>query len=138
MDQPASCSNLYDDGHEGVIKGRFSLERFVELNSTNAARIYGLYPRKGTIAVGSDADIAIWDPEKRLVIENDMLHHNVDYTPFEGMEVQGWPITVLSRGKVICDAGELLSGTDHGTFLECGTPGPVTPERDSQVPRSWV
>lgn len=110
---------------EGVIGGRFSLERFVELNSTNAARIYGLYPRKGTIAVGSDADIAIWDPEKKVTITNDILHHNVDYTPFEGMTVQGWPMTVMSRGKIICDDGELHSGTDHGQFLECGTPGPV-------------
>ena len=123
---------------EGVVAGRFSLERFVELNSTNAARIYGLYPRKGTIAVGSDADIAIWDPEKRVVITNDILHHNVDYTPFEGMTVQGWPITVLSRGKVICDNGELLSGTDHGTFLECGTPEPAKAMHKSTDKRVWT
>lgn len=122
----------------GVVAGRFSLERFVELNSTNAARIYGLYPRKGTIAVGSDADIAIWDPEKRVVITNDILHHNVDYTPFEGMTVQGWPITVLSRGKVICDNGELLSGTDHGTFLECGTPEPAKAMHKSTDKRVWT
>ena len=123
---------------EGVVAGRFSLERFVELNSTNAARIYGLYPRKGTIAVGSDADIAIWDPEKRVVITNDILHHNVDYTPFEGMTVQGWPITVLSRGKVICDNGELLSGTDHGTFLECWTPEPAKAMHKSTDKRVWT
>lgn len=123
---------------EGVMKGRFSLERFVELNSTNAARIYGLYPRKGTIAVGADADIAIWDPEKQVVIDNDMLHHNVDYTPFEGMTVQGWPVTVLSRGRIVCDDGELLSGTDHGQFLECGIPGPVTPQNSKDTNRPWA
>lgn len=123
---------------EGVIAGRFSLERFVELNSTNAARIYGLYPRKGSIAVGSDADIAIWDPEKRVVITNDILHHNVDYTPFEGMTVQGWPITVLSRGKVICDKGELLSGMDHGSFLECGTPEPAKAMQKQSDRRVWT
>jgi len=123
---------------EGVIGGRFSLERFVELNSTNAARIYGLYPRKGTIAVGSDADIAIWDPDKRVVITNDILHHNVDYTPFEGMTVQGWPVTVLSRGKVICDNGELLAGTDHGQFLECGTPAPAKAMRIKDGRQPWA
>tara|TARA_R110002110_G_scaffold85816_2_gene223485 strand:+ start:69182 stop:70636 length:1455 start_codon:yes stop_codon:yes gene_type:complete len=123
---------------EGVIAGRFSLERFVELNSTNAARIYGLYPRKGTIAVGADADIAIWDPEKRVTITNDMLHHNVDYTPFEGMHVQGWPITTLSRGRVICEDGELLSGTDHGQFLECGTPEPAAAMRNDPGRQSWT
>jgi dihydropyrimidinase len=123
---------------EGVIGGRFSLERFVELNSTNAARIYGLDPRKGTIAVGSDADIAIWDPEKRVVITNDLLHHNVDYTPFEGMTVQGWPVTVLSRGTVICDKGELVSGPDHGEFLECGTPGPAKAMRTTGAGHSWA
>ena len=123
---------------EGVIAGRFSLERFVELNSTNAARIYGLYPRKGTIAVGADADIAIWDPEMRVTITNDMLHHNVDYTPFEGMTVQGWPVTVLSRGRVICEDGELLSGTGHGQFLECGTPGPTQAMAAAGITHPWA
>lgn len=110
---------------EGVVGGRFDLERFVALNSTNAARIYGLSPRKGSIAVGADADIAIWDPEKTVVIRNEDLHHNVDYTPFEGMRVQGWPVTVLSRGAVVCRDGELRGERSHGQFLECGTPGPV-------------
>ncbi|MBO6784984.1 MAG: dihydropyrimidinase, partial [Alphaproteobacteria bacterium] len=123
---------------EGVMKGRLSLERFVELNSTNAARIYGLYPRKGTIAVGSDADIAIWDPEKTVIVTNDILHHNVDYTPFEGMEVQGWPVTVVSRGRIVCDKGELLSDTSHGQFLECGTPGPVNAGRADESARPWA
>ena len=92
---------------EGVGTGRIGLERFVALNSTNAARIYGLYPRKGTIAVGSDADIAIWDPERKVTIRNADLHHNVDYTPYEGMTVTGWPTTVLSRGEIICADGAI-------------------------------
>jgi dihydropyrimidinase len=112
---------------EGVVAGRFDIERFVALNSANAAKIYGIYPRKGTIAVGADADIAIWDPEKKVVIRNADLHHNVDYTPFEGMTVQGWPITVLSRGEVICDGGVLHGTKGRGQFLECGPPEPVTP-----------
>ena len=73
---------------EGVGKGRIDIRRFVELTSANPARIYGLYPRKGTIAVGADADIAIWDPDKEVEITNDILHHNVDYTPYEGMQVR--------------------------------------------------
>ena len=71
---------------EGVGKGRITLNRFVALTATNPARLFGLYPRKGTIAVGSDADLAIWDPEREVIITNDILHHNVDYTPYEGMK----------------------------------------------------
>jgi dihydropyrimidinase len=118
---------------EGVVAGRFDIERFVALNSANAAKIYGIYPRKGTIAVGADADIAIWDPEKKVVIRNADLHHNVDYTPFEGMTVQGWPITVLSRGEVICDGGVLHGIKGRGQFLECGPPEPVTPHTGGLV-----
>jgi dihydropyrimidinase len=103
---------------EGVMTGRLDLNRFVALNSTNAAKLYGLHPQKGTIAVGSDADIAIWDPERRVTITNDMLHHNVDYTPYEGRELQGWPVTVISRGEVICHEGKLVGQAGHGRFLK--------------------
>lgn len=108
---------------EGVGKGRISLTRFVALTSTNPAKLYGLYPRKGTIAVGADADIAIWDPEREVVIRNDMLHHNVDYTPYEGRQVTGWPETVISRGEVVVDAGNLQGAYGRGAFLECAIPG---------------
>ncbi|HDR16105.1 MAG TPA: dihydropyrimidinase, partial [Desulfobacteraceae bacterium] len=77
----------------GVGTGKIGLTRFVELTAANPARMYGLYPRKGTIAVGSDADIAIWDPAREVTITNSMLHHNMDYTPYEGMTVRGWPET---------------------------------------------
>lgn len=110
---------------EGVVAGRIDLPRFVALNSTNAARLYGLYPRKGTIAVGSDADVVIWDPEKTVMIRNADLHHNVDYTPYEGTMVTGWPVTVLSRGDVICADGRLAAKPGRGRFLECAAPGPV-------------
>ena len=79
--------------------------------------MYGLYPRKGTIAIGGDADICIWDPERRVTISNDLLHHNVDYTPFEGFEVQGWPETVLSRGAIIVERGQLMATPGRGAFL---------------------
>jgi dihydropyrimidinase len=123
---------------EGVVAGRIDIERFVALNSSNAARIYGLYPRKGTISVGADADIAIWDPEKKVVIRNADLHHNVDYTPFEGMMVQGWPVTVLSRGDVVCDAGVLHGAKGRGRFLECGPPEPMAPRPTDAGERSWI
>jgi dihydropyrimidinase len=123
---------------EGVAAGRISLERFVALNSTNAARIYGLYPRKGTIAIGSDADIAIWDPEKVVTIRNADLHHNVDYTPYEGRIVTGWPTTVLSRGEVVCSDGMLHAQPGHGQFLECGSPEPVLAAASRTKERLWI
>ncbi|MCE2520733.1 MAG: dihydropyrimidinase [Alphaproteobacteria bacterium] len=107
---------------EGVGKGRIDINTFVAITATNAARIYGLYPRKGTIAVGSDADITIWDPEKRVTISADMLHENLDYTPYEGFEVEGWPVKVISRGEVIVDEGEVLAEHGRGGFLACDRP----------------
>ena len=123
---------------EGVAAGRIDIERFVALNSSNAARIYGLYPRKGTISVGADADIAIWDPEKKVVIRNADLHHNVDYTPFEGMTVQGWPVTVLSRGEVVCDDAVLHGLKGRGQFLECGPPEGVARRQLGAGERPWT
>ena len=123
---------------EGVMKSRIDLNHFVALSATNAARIYGLYPRKGTIAVGSDADIAIWDADKKLTISADMLHDNAGYTPYEGMQVQGWPITVINRGRIIVDNEELLVGRGSGEFQACGKSerakplGRIQPEMDPQ------
>lgn len=107
---------------EGVMKGRIALTRFVALTATNPARIYGLYPRKGTIVVGGDADLVIWDPERRITVTNGILHHNVDYTPYEGMELQGWPAATISRGEVICEDGALVVGKGRGQFLRCDPP----------------
>src|ERR1700730_1039995 len=92
---------------EGVRTGRIDLNRFVALTATNHARLYGLYPRKGTIAVGSDADISVWDPDREVHVSAAMLHDNTGYTPYEGRHITGWPVTVLSRGRVVIEDGKL-------------------------------
>jgi dihydropyrimidinase len=112
---------------EGVRTGRIELQRFVELGATTAAKLYGLYPRKGTIAVGADADIAIWDPDKEVTIGTAMLHDNVGYTPYEGRTVTGWPVTVLSRGRVVIDDGKLNAERGSGEFLPCAVPDAARP-----------
>lgn len=120
---------------EGVGRGRIDLNRFVALTATDPAKMYGLYPRKGTIAIGADADIAIWDPLKKVTIENSMLHHNVDYTPYEGMTVTGWPVTTLSRGDIVWDMQETQemqqtpATPGRGQFLACGLPDPARPKK---------
>jgi dihydropyrimidinase len=111
---------------EGVVKGRIDINRFVALTSTNHAKTYGLYPRKGTIAVGADADIAIWDPDKRVVITHDLLRDGSDYTPYEGLEVTGWPIITMVRGQVVVSHGELLGTRDHGSYLSRNKSSPTT------------
>lgn len=93
---------------EGVMKGRIDINRFVAVTSTNHAKLYGLYPQKGTIAIGADADIALWDPTRQVTLTNDMLQHGADYTPYEGLDVSGWPVRVLLRGKTIVE-GDLLT-----------------------------
>ncbi len=105
--------------HEfGVRTGRFSLNRMVELLSTNPAKLFGLYPRKGTIAPGSDADIVIFDPEKRHLITADTHHSKVDYNLYEGIEVTGSPEIVLLRGSVLVETGELVAEPGVGQFVE--------------------
>lgn len=102
---------------EGVVKGRIDLNRFVALTSTNHARTYGLYPRKGTIAIGADADIAIWDPQRRVTITHDLLRDGSDYTPYEGLEVTGWPMLTMVRGRIVMCDGDLVGSPQHGEFL---------------------
>src|SRR6516225_9503180 len=104
---------------EGVGQGRLDLNAFVALTATNHAKLYGLYPKKGTIAVGSDADIAIWDPERETEITAGILHDNVGYTPYEGRRLRGWPVTVLSRGRVVVEDGKLAAQRGSGKFLPC-------------------
>ena len=102
---------------EGVGKGRIDLHQFVAVTATNVAKIYGLQSRKGTIAVGADADIAIWDPDMEVTITSAMLHDNAEYTPYEGRRITGWPTTVLSRGRIAVEDGELKIERGSGRFL---------------------
>ena len=105
--------------HEfGVRGGRITLNRMVELLSTNPAKYFGLYPRKGTIAVGSDADIVVFDPDKRVTLSAERSHSRVDYNLYEGTEVTGAPEVVLVRGKVIVEAGELVGQPGDGRFVK--------------------
>ena len=103
----------------GVNGGRIDVNRFVALSATNAARLYGLYPRKGTIAVGSDADIAIWDPDREVTLSLELMHDAMDYTPYEGVRVRGWPVTTLSRGEVVAHAFQPCGTPGRGRFLPC-------------------
>ena len=102
---------------EGVCAGRIGLDRFVDLTAANPARLLGLYPRKGCIMVGADADLAVWDPEREIAVTQDTLHDRMDYTPFEGMKVRGWPAVTLSRGEVIWQAGEVRGEPGRGRFV---------------------
>ena len=104
----------------GVVENRLSLNRFVELTSTAAAKMFGLFPKKGTIAVGSDADIVIFDPEKEQTISAATHHMNVDYNAYEGMKIKGAVETVLSRGRVVVENGEYKGKPGDGRFLKRG------------------
>ncbi|MCX7227757.1 MAG: dihydropyrimidinase [Burkholderiales bacterium] len=123
---------------EGVLAGRLTIQQFVALTSTNPAKLYGLYPRKGTIAIGADADLVIWDTSKRQPIRNEMLHHEVDYTPYEGIEVGAWPATTVCRGKVVWDGVSFTGRAGDGQFLACGLPEPAKPRVRNESWREWV
>ncbi len=105
---------------EGVLGGRITLEKFVELTATNPAKAYGLHPRKGSIAIGADADLVIWDEGER-VIRNSELHHAVDHTPYEGRRLRAWPALTLARGEVVWD-GRFHPRPGQGRFLACQAP----------------
>jgi dihydropyrimidinase len=104
----------------GVASGRISVNRFVELTSTAAAKIFGLFPRKGTIAVGSDADIVIFDPDEERIISAKTHHMRVDFSCYEGMKVRGVTKTVLSRGELVIEEGKYVGRKGHGKFLKRG------------------
>lgn len=102
---------------EGVVKGRIDINRFVALTATNHAKTYGLYPRKGTLAIGSDADIAIWNPKLHRTLRHADLHDGCDYTPYEGLSVTGWPVTVILRGQVLIENENSTDASYTGVYL---------------------
>ncbi|GBD48876.1 dihydropyrimidinase [Methylopila sp. Yamaguchi] len=111
---------------EGVGKGRITLQQFVALSATNHARMYGL-TTKGSIAIGMDADIAIWDPEREVTISQSGLHHGSDYTPYEGIAVKGWPVTTIVRGRPVVRDGELVGAKAHGRHVARARSAYATP-----------
>jgi dihydropyrimidinase len=111
-------SLVYDGG---VRPGRISLNRFVELTSTSPAKIFGLFPRKGTIAPGSDADIVVFDPNRTITLAAKTLHMNCDYNPYEGRQVTGATDTVLSRGRLVIENGAFVGRKGSGSFLKRAT-----------------
>jgi dihydropyrimidinase len=109
---------LYDGGVRG---NKISLQRFVQLVSTAPAKLFGLFPKKGTIAVGSDADLVLFDPNAVTTLSYKTLHMRVDYNPYEGRKVTGAPKTVVSRGEVIVEGGKFVGKPGRGRFLKRGT-----------------
>jgi dihydropyrimidinase len=102
---------------EGVGKGHITLNEFVALSATNHAKTYGLYPKKGTIAVGSDADIALWDANREVTITQGLMHGGCDYTPYEGIKVKGWPLSTMLRGKFVVRDGKLVGTLGGGDYV---------------------
>jgi dihydropyrimidinase len=103
-----------------VAQGRFNVNRFVELVATTPAKLFGLYPRKGTIAVGSDADLVIFDPKREHTISAKTHHMRVDYSMFEGTKVTGMPDVVLSRGRVLVEGDKFFGHPGQGEFIKRG------------------
>ncbi len=111
--------------YQGVVQGKITLDQFVDLSATRPARTFGLYPRKGAIAVGADADLVVFDPDVKWTIKQERLHHGVDYSAYEGQEVRGRVRDVLLRGKVIVEGGQYVGKPGEGEFVQraaYGTP----------------
>jgi dihydropyrimidinase len=102
---------------EGVVSGRLSVERFVAVTSTNPAKLFGIYPRKGAIAVGSDADIVLWDPEETRVIRDEDMLSGTGFSIYSGWEVTGWPTVTIRRGEIVFEDGEILAEPGSGQLL---------------------
>lgn len=102
---------------EGYLKGRISLAQFIALSSSNAAERHGIAPQKGSIAIGGDGDLVIWDQERETTVTRDLLHDNTDHTPYEGMRIRGWPVTTIARGEVIVDDGRVVGVAGRGRFV---------------------
>lgn len=110
---------------KGVRESRLSIHSFVEVTATNAAKLFGLYPRKGTIAIGSDADLAIWDPELKRTITAADDHSRADFSLYEGWEVTGWPTHTFRRGELIAKNGQILAQPGSGSWVPRQPHGPL-------------
>lgn len=119
---PAGVSNVQTSigmlYAEGVRKGRISINQFVALTSTNPAKLFGMWPRKGTLAVGADADLVLIDPEKQVRVESAAMESKADYDPYEGYAATGWPTVTISRGEIIYADGKVLSRAGRGRLLK--------------------
>ena len=121
-----------------ISQGRMTLPEFVRLTATEPARIYGLHPKKGTIAIGGDADLVIWDPEREVTVTHDTVTDNSGYTAYVGRKLRGWPETVIRRGEAIVEKGKLCARAGSGRFLPraggpCAAPsGRIAPELDPE------
>ena len=110
---------------EGVARGRLSVERFAAVTATNPARLFGLAPRKGTIAVGSDADLVVWDPDEVRVVDGASMHTRADYSPYDGWEVRGWPAVTISRGQVVARGAAVDAVPGRGRLAPRGSHQPL-------------
>jgi dihydropyrimidinase len=102
---------------EGVAKGRITVNDFVALTATTPAKRFGLYGRKGSVAPGFDADLVIWDADRAVTLTNALMQHAIDYTPYEGLEVTGWPIMTIARGSIVMEDGRVSAREGQGRFL---------------------
>lgn len=107
--------------HFGVVEGRFDYPQLVRVLASSAAKIYGLYPEKGSLQLGTDADIVVFDPQKRITVSADILNSKAGYTPFEGFKLQGYPVLTFSRGKLIAQEGKFCGEIGHGRFVAAET-----------------
>ncbi len=116
-DLETSLPMLYSTG---VLTGRISLEQFVAVTSTNPAKLFGLYPQKGTLSVGSDADLVIWDEQETRTIDGAAMHSRSDYSPYDGAEVTGWPMVTISRGEVVAEGRDVVGKPGRGCLIRRG------------------
>ena len=116
-DLETSLPMLYSTG---VLGGRISLEQFVAVTSTNPAKLFGLYPQKGTINVGCDADMVVWDNEETRIIDGASMHSRSDYSPYDGFKVTGWPKYTISRGEVVLDGSKIVGTPGRGRLVRRG------------------
>ena len=117
---PGLASRLPILFSEGVAAGRISASDFVRLTATQPARLFGLHPQKGSIMPGADADLVLWDPTRRTTITNALLQHAIDYTPYEGLAVTGWPMATIRRGEVVMQDGRVQAERGSGRYLPVG------------------